>query len=299
MPVIPVAGSEKFANQPATREETLRSVGDSVRLHDVDRSVVDALDPLTYEVVRHRLTSITEEMGEALKRMSGSVVVTDCNDFDAAIMDEVGDVVQVGLYNTELAASLDMAANWTLRNRVGEPGHQPGGHVPVQRPVGRRWAAPERHRVCSRRSSSATSSSRGPAPSRTRSTSAASSPGSWSVKSTDVFWESLPTPPVKIVEGGVLRSDIEDVWLRRSRMPALVALDLRAKIGANNVGSGAPQGTVRPVRRRRVKAVMRRTWTTPSSAVARQAPRSARRLWPRSPTRTPPARATRGSTGSC
>ena len=126
MPVFPVAGSEKFANQPASREETLRAVGDSVRLHDVDRSVVDALDPLTYEVVRHRLTSITEEMGEALKRMSGSVVVTDCNDFDAAIMDEVGEVVQVGLYNTQLAASLDMAVNWTLRHRSRRPGIGPG-----------------------------------------------------------------------------------------------------------------------------------------------------------------------------
>jgi len=105
MPVIPVAGSEDFANVPTSPTETRRIVGDAVRLHDVDQSVIDNLDPLTYEVVRHRLTSVTEEMGEALKRMSGSVVVTDCNDFDAAIMDEVGDVVQVGLYNTELAAS--------------------------------------------------------------------------------------------------------------------------------------------------------------------------------------------------
>jgi N-methylhydantoinase B len=126
MPVIPVAGSEEFANAPVSPEETRRIVGDAVRLHDVDQAAVDALDPLTYEVIRHRLTSITEEMGEALKRMSGSVVVTDCNDFDAAIMDEVGDVVQVGLYNTELAASLDMAANWTLRNRCRRPGIGPG-----------------------------------------------------------------------------------------------------------------------------------------------------------------------------
>ena len=97
MPVIPVAGSEEFANLPVTPADIRRIVGDSVRLHDVGRDIVDKLDPLTYEVIRHRLTSITEEMGEALKRMSGSVVVTDCNDFGAAIMDEAGDVVQVGL----------------------------------------------------------------------------------------------------------------------------------------------------------------------------------------------------------
>ena len=118
MPVIPVDGAEEFANQPVLATETRRVAGASVRLHDVSAEQVDTVDPLTYEVIRHRLTSITEEMREALKRMSGSVVVTDCNDFDAAIMDEVGDVVQVGLYNTELAASLDMAVSWTLPHRA-------------------------------------------------------------------------------------------------------------------------------------------------------------------------------------
>ena len=258
MPVIPVAGSEKFANMPVSHEETRRVVGDAVRLHDVDPSVVDALDPLTYEVIRHRLTSITEEMGEALKRMSGSVVVTDCNDFDAAIMDEVGDVVQVGLYNTELAASLDMAANWTLRNRCERPGIAAGDMFLCNDPwVGGGlhqndtslfaplfvdgelfcWTGAVAHQVDL----------------------GGVSPGSWSVGATDVFWESLPTPPVKIVEGGEIRADIEDVWLRRSRVPKLVALDLRAKIGANNVAHERLQALCNKYGADTVKAVMRRT----------------------------------------
>lgn len=258
MPVIPVAGSEKFANLPASHQETRRIVGDSVALHDVAGSVVAGLDPLTYEVIRHRLTSITEEMGEALKRMSGSVVVTDCNDFDAAIMDEVGDVVQVGLYNTELAASLDMAANWTLRNRCERPGIGPGDMFLCNDPwVGGGlhqndtslfaplfidgelfcWTGAVAHQVDL----------------------GGVSPGSWSVGATDVFWESLPTPPVKIVEAGEIREDIEDVWLRRSRVPKLVALDLRAKIGANNVAHERLTALCRKYGADVVKAVMRRT----------------------------------------
>src|ERR1700734_3170713 len=118
MPVIPVDGAEEFANQPVPAAETRRIAGGSLRLQGCGPELSSEIDPLTYEVIRLRLPSITEEMGEALKRMSGSVVVTDCNDFDAAIMDEVGDVVQVGLYNTELAASLDMAVSWTLRPRA-------------------------------------------------------------------------------------------------------------------------------------------------------------------------------------
>jgi len=258
MPVIPVAGSEDFANVPGSPEETRRIVGDIVRLHDVDHAVVDELDPLTYEVVRHRLTSITEEMGEALKRMSGSVVVTDCNDFDAAIMDEVGDVVQVGLYNTELAASLDMAANWTLRHRAARPGIGPGDMFLCNDPwvggglhqndvslfaplfIDRElfaWTGAVAHQVDL----------------------GGVSPGSWSVGATDVFWESVPTPPVKIVEGGEIRDDIEDVYLRRSRVPKLVALDLRAKIGANNVAHERIRALCDKYGAATVKAVMRRT----------------------------------------
>jgi N-methylhydantoinase B len=257
MPVIPVAGAEKFANLPGAPAETRRAVGDALRLHDVEQPVVDDLDPLTYEVIRHRLTSITEEMGEALKRMSGSVVVTDCNDFDAAIMDEVGDVVQVGLYNTELAASLDMAVNWTLHHRVARPGIWPGDMFLCNDPwVGGglhqndvslfaplfidgelfAWTGAVAHQVDL----------------------GGVSPGSWSVAATDVFWESVPIPPVKIVEAGEIRSDIEDVYLRRSRVPKLVALDLRAKIGANNVAHGRLKTLCEKYGVLTVKAVMRR-----------------------------------------
>jgi N-methylhydantoinase B len=258
MPTIPVAGSEEFANGPVSPEETRRVVGDALRLHDVDQAAVDTVDPLTYEVIRHRLTSITEEMGEALKRMSGSVVVTDCNDFDAAIMDEVGDVVQVGLYNTELAASLDMAASWTLRNRCRRPGIGPGDMFLCNDPwVGGGlhqndvslfapmfvdgelfcWTGAVAHQVDL----------------------GGVSPGSWSVGATDVFWESVPTPPVKIVEGGQIRDDTEDVYLRRSRVPKLVALDLRAKIGANNVAHERLRALCQKYGAATVKAVMRRT----------------------------------------
>ena len=257
MPIIPVAGSEDFANLPVSAQETRRVVGDAVALHDVDPAVVEALDPLTYEVIRHRLTSITEEMGEALKRMSGSVVVTDCNDFDAAIMDEVGDVVQVGLYNTELAASLDMACNWTLRNRARRPGIAEGDMFLCNDPwVGGGlhqndvslfaplfvdgelfcWTGAVAHQVDL----------------------GGVSPGSWSVAATDVFWESVPTPPVKLVERGEIRPDIEDMYLRRSRVPKLVALDLRAKIGANNVAHERLRALCAKYGADTVKAVMRR-----------------------------------------
>ena len=53
-------------------------------------------------------------------------------------------------------------------------------------------------------------------------------PGGFNPMAVDVFWESGCIPPIKIVEGGKLRKDLEEEYTRRSRMPQLVALDLRA-----------------------------------------------------------------------
>jgi N-methylhydantoinase B len=255
MPIIPVAGSERFATSPKTSAE-IRESARSLPLHNVPASAVAELDPLTYEVVRHRLTAITEEMGDALKRMSGSVVVTDCNDFGTAIFDEGGDSVQVGLVNTQLAASLDMAVKWTLENRAVNPGIGPGDMFFCNDP----WVGGGLHQndasifaplfydgelfawtgaVCHQVDLGGVS------------------PGSWSVEGRDVFWESIPVPPVKMVEAGTLRPDIEDVYLRRSRVPKLIALDLRAKIGANNVAQDRITRLIDKYGPTVVKAVMR------------------------------------------
>lgn len=233
MPVFPVAGSEKFSHIPKG-PLTLAEIDPALGLHELPPEAGAHLDPLTYEIVRHRLAAITEEMGEAIKRMSGSVVVTDAVDFGVSVMDEVGDAVQVGMYNAQLTASMDMAVKWTLRHRSSNPGIHPGDMFLCNDPwvgggihqndvslfapvfVGDElfaWTCAVAHQLDL----------------------GGVSPGSWSVHSTDVFAESLPIPPLKIVAGGAILADVEDSYLRRSRIPALVALDLRAKIGANNV----------------------------------------------------------------
>ena len=62
-----------------------------------------------------------------------------------------------------------------------------------------------------------------------------STPGQVSLGAQSVWDEGLPMPPVRMVEGGILRSDIEADWLRRSRTVTQNAIDLRAKIAANTV----------------------------------------------------------------
>ena len=71
-----IPGSEIFAYKGNPGEIIRRKAADFIALHDVADELVEAVDPLSYEVIRHRLWMSTLEMGEALKRMSGSIVVT-------------------------------------------------------------------------------------------------------------------------------------------------------------------------------------------------------------------------------
>jgi N-methylhydantoinase B len=233
MAFFPVPGSEVFASKGiAPRADIVSALPDELALHELRHNAVDDLDALTYEVIRHRLWATTERMGQALNRMSGSLVVTDCNDIGVAITDEVGDIVQIGPYALTLATSVDLAIKWILTHRneiragdmflcndpwVGGAAHQ--NDVAIIAPLFHdgqlfAWTAAMAHQIDL----------------------GGASPGSWSPQAQDVFMESLPTPPVRIVRNFEIQDDVADLYLRRSRVPKIVALDLRAKIGANKVG---------------------------------------------------------------
>ena len=185
-------------------------------------------------------------MGEALKRMSGSPIVIDSND-------ELGQEVQVGLYNTMLVGAVDLAIYWTLKHRqvregdmflcndpwVGGGLHQ--SDVVVLQPIFHEgqlfgWTSA----VCHEPDLGGVGL------------------GSFAVDAQDVFSESVPTPPVRVVRDFELQDDIADLWVRRSRVPLLVGLDLRAKVGASKVGRERLLAVISQYGADTVKAVMKR-----------------------------------------
>ena len=254
---MPIPGSERFDSRPVDPDELAASVPASLPLHTVTQEQIDALDPLTYEVVRHRLWSVTDEMGEALKRMSGSPIVTDANDFDFAIGDELGQEVQVGLYNTMLVGAVDLAVYWTLRHRAANPGIAEGDMFLCNDP----WVGGGLHQndvivfqpVFHDGQLFAWTSAIAHEPDL-----GGVGLGSFSPSATDVFSEALPTPPVKVVRGFQLQDDVADLWVRRSRVPMLVGLDLRAKVGANSIGRQRLLSVIEQYGADTVKAVMKR-----------------------------------------
>lgn len=252
-----IAGSEIFNSRPVDLDVLRSGLPSGLKLHTITQDDIDNLDPLTYEVIRHRLWSITDEMGETLKRMSGSIVVTEANDFDFALCDEVGQEVQIGLYNTFLSASIDLAIYWTLENRSHNPGIEDKDMFLCNDP----WVGGGLHQndatvfapfffdgeLFGWSSAVAHQLDVGGV-----------APGSWTPRAEDVFWEGLPTPPIKVVRDLVVQRDVEEVWTRRSRTPRIVALDLRAKVGANVIARKRLHGLLETYGPDTVKAVMKR-----------------------------------------
>jgi N-methylhydantoinase B len=227
--ILKIPGSERFYSEGRRPEPS--QISPKLKLFPYDRD--HEVDPITLEVVAHKLWQINDEQGQALKKISGSPVATDANDFNVVLCDELGDIVNIGPYYLPHAANVDFMVKWTVVNRSDNPGIHPDDmflcndcwigalhpqDVAMLSPIFVddqlfAWTGSTIHQVDL----------------------GGVNIGSWCVDAEEHFAEGMSYPPIKMVERGVIRRDIEDVYLRRSRAPALVGLDLRAHIASNNV----------------------------------------------------------------
>ena len=193
------------------------------------------LDPATFEVLRHRLSAINDEAAVTIGRVSGSPIATEGNDFNSGLMTADGETVVAGVYVLVHAAALGRIVRDIIDNYSENPGIGPGdmfitndpyvgaphqADVVVVAPIfdGDRliaWCGSCVHQA----------DVGGPVP------------GSITVGARNIYEEAMPISPVKIVERGVIRKDIEREYLARSRTPELNRLDLLGQIAANRVQS--------------------------------------------------------------
>ncbi len=214
------------------------------------------IDPITFEVLRHRLWAINDEAGSTIKRISGSPIATEAYDFNTGILTAGGDMLIIGIYITTHASVQDIIIKNILKDYADNPGigeddmfitndpyygalHQ--ADVTCVAPIHWKgelvaWCGCTIHQI----------DVGGPVP------------GSFAVGAKSIYEEPPPIPPMKIVEGGVLRRDLEREYLRRSRTPALVGLDLRAQIAANNVAKTRTRQLIESYGLDTVRAVMDR-----------------------------------------
>ena len=233
--------------------------GDTLAIHPsltLHKEWTDKIDPITYEVIRHNLWNINEELGMTIQRISGSPVAMYAFDLNSSIFTEDGEFIYYGPYQLYMSGVSDVQVKWTLEYRSQNPGifeddmflsndpwvgaaHQMD--VTLLTPVfweGKLfcWITNVLHQYDV----------------------GGITPGSFCPNARDSFDEGILIPPVKIVERGELRRDIEGVYLRASRKPYLVALDLRAQIAGNNTAKRRILGLIRRYGPEVVKGVMRK-----------------------------------------
>ncbi len=227
--ILKIPDSERFISTGKRPERS--AISPKLKLFEYDPE--HEVDPITLEVVAHKLWQINDEQGQALKKISGSPVATDANDFNVVLCDELGDIINIGPYYLPHAANVDFMVKWTVEHRSDNPGIHPDDmflcndpwvgalhpqDVAVLSPVfvGDEllcWTGSTIHQVDL----------------------GGINVGSWCVDAEEHFAEGMSYPPIKIVENGEIRRDIEDVYVRRSRAPGQIGLDLRAHIASNNV----------------------------------------------------------------
>jgi len=237
---------------PYVPSDPLR-VDPAIAFHDeVDRD----LEPITFEVIRYAMWNINVEQGNTLLRVSGSPIAAYGHDFNPCLLDERGNFVFFGPFLQYLSSASGSAVKWTLEYRSANPGIQDGDIFLTNDPwVGAThqtdvcvyaplfwegqlfcWFANTLHQWDM----------------------GGTTPGSFNPISQDVFWEAACIPPIKIVEQGMLRKDLEEEYIRRSRMPELVALDLRAQITACNVARERMQQLIDKYGPEAVKGAMKK-----------------------------------------
>ena len=223
---------------------------------ELHRDTAADLDAITYEVLRHALWNVNDEHGVTIQKVSGSPFASVAHDFNTVILTEDGEFVFFGPHIQYFSGTMDLPIKWTLENLAGEIGIDEGdmflsndpwigsshqSDVQITCPVfwqGRIfcWVANALHQYDI----------------------GGNTPGSFCADARDVFDEPVPIPPIKIVQGGTIRRDLERMYLRHSRQPQLVALDLRAQIAGNLVARNRIQGFIKRYGPATVKAAMRR-----------------------------------------
>ena len=200
------------------------------------------IDPITFEVLSHRLHQITREMGIALERTGGTVTTTQQHDYNASLYRPDGEIMAAG----ETYGHHVVCAGFAVRRIIESFGkeeifpddifllndpylaaiHNPDVYIisPIHfRDVLVGWSATFVH----------------------VSDVGAITPGGDSPDATEIFQEGFRIPGIKLVERGKLRRDVFDTITHMTRQPDAVGLDLKCEIAANNVAKARLQAMYR------------------------------------------------------
>jgi N-methylhydantoinase B len=203
--------------------------------------VAQALDPVTFEVIRHRLWAINDDQARMAARLSGSFIVYEGYDFNAALVTADGRGLYCGVYILQHGATIDEFVRKLLADYAPEeirPGDMFFSNDPwwgalhandgiLAMPIFWEdelvaWSGIVMH----------------------DDDVGSPVPGSFVAGATERFGEAPLFPAVKMVEGFEPRRDVERVYLRNGRTAELNGLNMRARVAALSTTYERIQGLI-------------------------------------------------------
>lgn len=192
------------------------------------------IDPIVLALVQNRLDQICRQMGWVMVRTSRSPIFNQSHDFSCYVTDAAGTIVSQADGIPIHTGGGGFAVRALLRafsNRIepkdafllNDPYVAGGNHLPdwvIARPVfaeGRLLAF-----TCNRAHQSDIGGG---------------AAGTYNPKATEIFHEGIRLPPLKLVESGEVREDLWQLLMINTRCPELLDGDLRAMLGATQVGA--------------------------------------------------------------
>src|ERR1700761_8620981 len=188
-------------------------------------------DPITVAVLQNRLSSIAEEMGEAMLRTAYSQILNSSRDFSIALIDARCRLVAQADHIPVHVGAMPWAAK-ALAARFPDPRpndvyllndpYRGGSHLPdltafVPVFAGDAlmfWSVVRAH----------------------HSDIGGATHGAYNPAATEIWHEGLRIPPMRLTENGVLREDLLEMLALNVRHPRDFRGDLAAQIGAARLG---------------------------------------------------------------
>jgi N-methylhydantoinase B len=189
------------------------------------------VDPVNFQIIRHRLSRVIDEAVNALKRASGRPMVNESHDIMVSLYTSEGDLLLGGVGFLHHLVGASQATKHILDRFEGDI--NPGDVFILNDPYVAALHPPDMYVIKpiffdgELQAFSATF---------VHVTDIGSiDAGGFSPRSETIFHEGFQTPGLKLVEGGEMREDVLDTILNMSRAPEMVDLDFRSEIAANNV----------------------------------------------------------------
>ena len=243
----------------STSEATVRDIMKSsppvveLKLHTETEEMID---PVTFEVIKNNLWNTNIEHGTTLIRTSGSLIVAHGRDLNPCILTEDVEYVFAGPYVQIITSAADLATKWVMENLAENPGIREGDMFLTNDP----WIGAT-HQMDVTLISPVFVEDRifcWTVNTMHQNDVGGVTPGGMSPEARDSFHEPVRISPVRIVEQGRLREDLEEMYLRQSRLPGMLGLDLRAAVSGNLVAQKRILELVDRYGAGVVKGVMRR-----------------------------------------